>query len=105
MTLPPLERSPDHIGTSIAPLYEQNIKDYNSALLNYTEHFAKTLPDVNVVTFDTHQWFYDILDNADQYGFTNITGYAWSSLRIVGNTDYYANQVLRVQRPRVFLVQ
>lgn len=74
MTLPPLERSPDHIGTSIAPLYEQNIKDYNAALLRHTAHFAKTHPDVDVMTFDTHAWFYKILDNAEHYGFTNITG-------------------------------
>ncbi|RPD53876.1 hypothetical protein L226DRAFT_548395 [Lentinus tigrinus ALCF2SS1-7] len=79
MTLPPLERSPDHIGTAIAPLYEQNIKDYNTALLNHTAHFARTHPDVNVLTFDTHQWFYDILDNAEQYGFTNITGFCQCS--------------------------
>ncbi|KAM5545787.1 hypothetical protein V8D89_000825 [Ganoderma adspersum] len=75
ITLPPLERSPDHIGTSIAPLYKQNIIDYNTALLNHTAHFATAHRDVNVLTFDAHAWFNEILDTAEDYGFTNITGF------------------------------
>ncbi len=74
ITLPPLERSPDHIGTSIAPLYKQNIIDYNTALLKHTTRFAATHRDVNVLTFDAHAWFNEILDTAPDYGFTNITG-------------------------------
>ncbi|KAI0738350.1 hypothetical protein C8Q80DRAFT_1208463 [Daedaleopsis nitida] len=75
VTLPPLERSPDHIGTSIAPLYGQNIKDYNTALLKHSARFAETHRDVHVMTFDAHELFYHILDNAEQYHFTNITGF------------------------------
>ncbi|PIL34580.1 hypothetical protein GSI_03359 [Ganoderma sinense ZZ0214-1] len=75
ITLPPLERSPDHIGTSIAPLYKQNIIDYNTALINHTERFAAAHRDVNVLTFDAHAWFNKILDTAEDYGFTNITGF------------------------------
>ncbi|KAI1793726.1 hypothetical protein LXA43DRAFT_1000201 [Ganoderma leucocontextum] len=75
ITLPPLERSPDHIGTSIAPLYKQNIIDYNTALLNHTARFAVAHRDVNILTFDAHAWFNDILDTAADYGFTNITGF------------------------------
>ena len=74
ITVPPLDRSPDHIGTAIAPLYRQNIIDYNSALLTHAANFTHTHPDVNVLTFDAHAFFAKILDSADDYGFTNITG-------------------------------
>ena len=82
ITLPPLERSPDHIGTSIAPLYKQNIIDYNTALLNHTARFAAAHRDVNVLTFDAHAWFNEILDTAEDYGFTNITGYEDDRLQL-----------------------
>nr|VWP01537.1 Zn(2)-C6 fungal-type domain-containing protein [Ganoderma boninense] len=81
ITLPPLERSPDHIGTSIAPLYKQNIIDYNTALLKHTERFATAHRDVNILTFDAHAWFNEILDTAEDYGFTNITGYEHGRLQ------------------------
>ncbi|TBU52323.1 hypothetical protein BD310DRAFT_940487 [Dichomitus squalens] len=75
VNVPPLERSPSHIGTSTAPLYKQNIIDYNTALLQHVAHFAETHRDVNVLTFDAHTWFNHVLDKAADYGFTNITGF------------------------------
>ena len=72
--MPPLERSPGHIGASDVALYKQNIIDYNSALLTHAANFTHTHPDVNVLTFDAHAFFAKILDSAEDYGFTNITG-------------------------------
>ena len=74
--MPPLERSPGHIGTSDVALYKQNIIDYNSALATHVAAFAYAHPDVTVLSFDAHKWFGHVLDNAEHYGFQNITGCA-----------------------------
>ncbi|KAH9889870.1 hypothetical protein C8Q73DRAFT_142326 [Cubamyces lactineus] len=73
--VPPMERSPDHLGTTIAPTYKQHILDYNAALAAHTTAFAKTHRDVTVLSFDAHTWFNQILDSAEEHGFTNITGF------------------------------
>ncbi|OSD02504.1 carbohydrate esterase family 16 protein [Trametes coccinea BRFM310] len=73
--VPPMERSPDHLGTSIAPTYKQHILDYNAALAEHVASFAETHRDVTVLSFDAHTWFNTILDDADKYGFKNITGF------------------------------
>ena len=72
--MPPLERSPGHLGSSDAALYKQNILDYNAALAAHAAAFARSHPDVNVLTFDAHTWFGSVLDNAPAFGFTNTTG-------------------------------
>ena len=74
LNVPPLERSPGHLGSSDAALYKQNILDYNAALAAHTAAFARSHPDVNVLTFDAHTWFGRVLDNAPAFGFTNTTG-------------------------------
>ncbi|KAH9846362.1 hypothetical protein C2E23DRAFT_582601 [Lenzites betulinus] len=73
--VPPMERSPDHIGTAIAPTYKQNILDYNAALAAHTAAFAQAHRDVTVLSFDAHTWFNTILDTAPEHGFKNITGF------------------------------
>ncbi|TFK80442.1 carbohydrate esterase family 16 protein [Polyporus arcularius HHB13444] len=75
INVPPLERSPGHIGAPDAGLYKQNIIDYNSALAAHVASFAHAHPDVTVLAFDAHAWFGQILDNAAHYGFKNITGF------------------------------
>ncbi|KAH9940139.1 uncharacterized protein BXZ73DRAFT_99136 [Epithele typhae] len=75
VTVPPLDRSPDHLGTSIAPTYRQNILDYNAALLAHAAAFGRAHADVHVLTFDAHAFFTSVLDSAASYGFTNITGF------------------------------
>ncbi|CDO75423.1 Carbohydrate Esterase Family 16 protein [Trametes cinnabarina] len=73
--VPPMERSPDHLGTSIAPTYKQHILDYNAALATHVAAFAKAHLDVIVLSFDAHTWFNTVLNNAEKYGFKNITGF------------------------------
>ncbi|KAI0350372.1 hypothetical protein OH77DRAFT_1431110 [Trametes cingulata] len=75
INVPPLERSPDHLGTAIAPTYKQHILDYNAALAAHTTAFAKAHRDVTVLSFDAHSWFNEILDTAAEHGFKNITGF------------------------------
>ncbi|KAI0671001.1 hypothetical protein C8Q78DRAFT_830395 [Trametes maxima] len=75
INVPPMERSPDHLGTPIAPVYKQRILDYNAALAAHAAAFAQAHPDVTVLSFDAHGWFNAILDTAAQHGFTNITGF------------------------------
>ncbi|EIW59682.1 uncharacterized protein TRAVEDRAFT_121791 [Trametes versicolor FP-101664 SS1] len=73
--VPPLDRSPDHLDTAVAPKYAQNILDYNAALAAHTAAFARAHPEVTVLSFDAHAWFSRVLDTPAQHGFTNITGF------------------------------
>ncbi|KAI0632044.1 hypothetical protein C8Q77DRAFT_1123536 [Trametes polyzona] len=75
LNVPPLERSPDHLGTAIAPTYRRHILDYNAALAAHTAAFARAHPDVAVLSFDAHRWFSAVLDTAEAHGFTNVTGF------------------------------
>ncbi|KAI0755172.1 hypothetical protein C8Q80DRAFT_415991 [Daedaleopsis nitida] len=75
VNVPPLERSPGHLGNADAALYRQNILDYNAALAAHTAAFARAHPDVTVLSFDAHAWFARVLDRADEYGFANVTGF------------------------------
>ncbi|KAI8986232.1 hypothetical protein BD414DRAFT_488049 [Trametes punicea] len=75
INVPPMERSPDHIGTAIASTYKQHILDYNAALAAHTSAFADAHRDVTVLSFDAHSWFNAILDSAEEHGFKNITGF------------------------------
>ncbi|KAA1469878.1 hypothetical protein DENSPDRAFT_835557 [Dentipellis sp. KUC8613] len=75
VNVPPEDRSPNNLGKSSAPAIAARIEEYNAALAAHVEDFAQSHPDMNVMTFDAHTWFNDILDNAQSYGFHNTTGF------------------------------
>ncbi|KAI0775535.1 hypothetical protein BD413DRAFT_491390 [Trametes elegans] len=75
LNVPPMERSPDHLGTAIAPTYARRIRAYNAALAAHAAAFAAAHRDVAVLAFDAHAWFGAVLDRAAQYGFRNVTGF------------------------------
>ncbi|TFY68387.1 hypothetical protein EVG20_g3574 [Dentipellis fragilis] len=72
INVPPEDRSPNNLGKSSAPAIAARIEEYNAALAAYVKDFAQSHPDMNVMTFDAHTWFNDILDNAKNYH--NTTG-------------------------------
>lgn len=74
INVPPEERSPAFVGTSSEATHKQLVDQFNDVLSTYVAEFAKNHTDVRVLTFDAHEWFNGILDNAEEYGFTNITG-------------------------------
>ncbi|KAE9400471.1 hypothetical protein BT96DRAFT_1097653, partial [Gymnopus androsaceus JB14] len=76
INVPPEDRNPSYIGnvTEAAEL-KGNIALFNDALLNHSAAFVSQNPDANVMNFDSNVVFSDILDNAAEFGFTNITGF------------------------------
>ncbi|KAH7915416.1 putative lysophospholipase [Hygrophoropsis aurantiaca] len=76
INVPPEERSPAWVNDATwGPVLKQHIIEYNAVLAAHIQKFADAHPETPVVTFDAHSWFNSILDNAEQFGFTNITGY------------------------------
>ncbi|KAH9912678.1 uncharacterized protein BXZ73DRAFT_56056 [Epithele typhae] len=77
INVPTLDRSPGALGKSPAAIatYAQHIADYNAALATHQAAFADAHPDITVVSFDANKWFGEVLDNAEAFGFTNITGF------------------------------
>lgn len=76
INVPPEERNPASLATpseSVAA-YKQRIDEFNAALRTSVAQFAQNHTDLTVLTFDAHSWFNEMLDNAEEYGFTNITG-------------------------------
>ncbi|KAL5519854.1 hypothetical protein ACEPAG_1514 [Sanghuangporus baumii] len=74
-TTPPMERSPSGLASSRSQLQKSNIIQYNSQLLSRAQQFAKSHPRVPIFVFDAHAWFNFALDNAEELGFRNITGF------------------------------
>lgn len=72
--MPPEERSPAFVGTSSEATHKQLVHEFNAALITSVAQFAQNHTEVTVLTFDAHSWFNEVLDNAEQFGFTNITG-------------------------------
>ncbi|KAH9838700.1 uncharacterized protein C8Q71DRAFT_752519 [Rhodofomes roseus] len=79
INVPPGERAPAHTDSDDQDTIKAHIELYNSVLADYVAAFAKEHPDTNVLTFDAHSWFNEVLDNAAVYGFTNTTGYCTCS--------------------------
>ncbi|KAH7923816.1 putative lysophospholipase [Leucogyrophana mollusca] len=76
INVPPEERSPAWVDDATwGPVLKEHITTFNAVLAGYVQKFSEAHPDTPVVAFDAHTWFNSILDDAEQYGFTNITGY------------------------------
>ena len=77
VNVPPEERNPDSLarGSTRIYQYKTNIDLYNSILQNRVEAFSKLHPEVPVFLFDSNKWFNQALDDAIDFGFTNVTGY------------------------------
>lgn len=80
LNVPPGERSPANIGDATkAAALKENIDLFNEALDAHTRAFAESNQGAIVITFDAQALFNELLNNADQYGFTNTTGFCTCS--------------------------
>ena len=78
MTVPPTNRAPLIIesGSWAIDTITSALADYNDQLIASAQAFQKNHTDLGQVTvFDTRPIFNTLLDNADTFGFVNITGY------------------------------
>ncbi|KAG9103584.1 hypothetical protein FRC06_009718, partial [Ceratobasidium sp. 370] len=74
LNVPPTDRAP---GSS--PGQTSQIPNFNSLLAARVDSFKKDKKDTSVILFDTYTYLNGILNNATQYGFTNITGFCQCS--------------------------
>ncbi|KAH0586247.1 hypothetical protein H2248_007499 [Termitomyces sp. 'cryptogamus'] len=75
INVPPGYRAPASIGNSKAPLLKAHTDLYNMVLAEHVAAFAANHTGAAVLSFDANTWFNTILDNAAEYGFTDITGF------------------------------
>ncbi|KAH7877980.1 uncharacterized protein C8R40DRAFT_879129 [Lentinula edodes] len=76
INVPPEDRNPATVGNATAAAeMKEHIALFNSALANHTIAFSERNPNATVMTFDANAVFNNILDNAAEFGFTNITGF------------------------------
>ncbi|EJC97812.1 uncharacterized protein FOMMEDRAFT_97508 [Fomitiporia mediterranea MF3/22] len=77
LTVPPEERSPSGLYSSHAEEQKSNIITYNTQLHTRASQFAQRHQDEETVVllFDAHEWFNFVLDNAEMFGFGDITGF------------------------------
>jgi phospholipase/lecithinase/hemolysin len=78
LTVPPTNRAPSIIsnGDSVVAAIKSSLTDYNAQLTSSATAFQqKHAKKIGLVTvFDTHPIFNTYLDNAETFGFVNITG-------------------------------
>ncbi|KAJ3895479.1 hypothetical protein GG344DRAFT_85942 [Lentinula edodes] len=76
INVPPEDRNPATVGNvTAAAEMKEHIALFNSALANHTIAFSEKNPNATVMTFDANAVFNNILDNAAEFGFSNITGF------------------------------
>ncbi|KAL1760358.1 hypothetical protein FB107DRAFT_202972 [Schizophyllum commune] len=76
LNVPPEERSPGYVNDADkGALLKEHIALYNTALEDHIAQFEAANSDAIILTFDAHAWFNTVLDDPQQYGFDNITGY------------------------------
>ncbi|KAJ3811872.1 hypothetical protein F5876DRAFT_88058 [Lentinula aff. lateritia] len=76
INVPPEDRNPATVGNATAAAeMKEHIALFNSALANHTIAFSEKNPNATVMTFDANAVFNNILDNAAEFGFSNITGF------------------------------
>ncbi|KAF7288527.1 Lysophospholipase A [Mycena chlorophos] len=77
INVPAEDRNPSSLGNSAASqaTYKLHIEQFNSALDSSIRAFKASNPDAVIMTFDSNTLFNTILDNPEQYGFTNTTGF------------------------------
>jgi len=78
LTVPPTNRAPIFLeqGFNASITMAAALADYNGQLVQYVRQFQANHTDLDQVTvFDTQPVFNTLLDNAETFGFVNITGY------------------------------
>ncbi|KAF9065450.1 hypothetical protein BDP27DRAFT_53729 [Rhodocollybia butyracea] len=78
LTVPPTDRAPLQIvdGPRTDAQFKTDLAEYNDQLVIMTQNFTKHHPDVEfMMVFDTRPVFNTLLDNAEAFGFVNITGF------------------------------
>ena len=78
LTVPPIDRAPLFYaqGRTVTNGVSASVKDYNKQLAQRAKKFAATNRGSSVLVYDTSKVFNTILNNADELGFVNATGYA-----------------------------
>ncbi|KAL8278803.1 hypothetical protein RQP46_008872 [Phenoliferia psychrophenolica] len=74
LTVPPMDRSPLAIGSHTSTAVNATVVNFNSQLKSYSARFKKSYPAANVLFFDAHKSFAQILDNALGLGFKDTGG-------------------------------
>ncbi|KAL8280784.1 hypothetical protein RQP46_006788 [Phenoliferia psychrophenolica] len=76
LTVPPIDRTPYCIGGGAALQAQVNatVTDFNSQLYKYATAFKRSRSGVNLLWFDAHAAFGEILDNATAAGFKDTGG-------------------------------
>lgn len=92
LTVPPIQRAPLFIqqGPSSVQGVETSVKDYNKQLAQRAKKFAQTNRGSSVQVYDTSKVFNTLLNNADELGYVNVTGYADPYANGVSGTTYQA---------------
>ncbi|VDC00684.1 unnamed protein product [Peniophora sp. CBMAI 1063] len=75
INVPPEDRSPNDLGTTRQAAAAESIAGYNSALASSVANFSASHPDLHVSSFDAHAWFGKALDDYEELGFKNVTGF------------------------------
>ena len=78
LTVPPTNRAPLIIeqGTTAVSKIKSALADYNSQLSANVKAFQEKHQDLDQVTvFDTQPIFNTLLNDADTFGFVNVTGF------------------------------
>ncbi|EJD02213.1 uncharacterized protein FOMMEDRAFT_147265 [Fomitiporia mediterranea MF3/22] len=77
LTVPPTNRAPLIIeqGEPSITLITSALADYNAQLAENVQAFNANHTDANANVFDTVPIFNTLLDNADTFGFVNVTGF------------------------------
>ena len=73
LNLPDLGRTPAATEFGSVEVFSYLTNQHNKSLSTTVTNFQQKHPEVNWLFFDLHQAFNDVLENPQQYGFTNIT--------------------------------
>lgn len=75
MNLPPTDRDPSNINSSLKTPNATQVSWYNEALTANAEKFGREKKDVEIRVFDAHAKLSWILDHPAEFGIVNTTGY------------------------------
>ncbi|KAJ5087520.1 hypothetical protein N7456_011136 [Penicillium angulare] len=75
MNLPPMDRDPSNVGSSLPTPNATQVSWWNEALTGRAEKFGKEKKDVEIRVFDAHERLAWILDHPAEFGIVNTTGY------------------------------
>lgn len=78
LTVPPIDRAPLFVsqGSTVTSAVDVAVKDYNKQLAQRAKKFTAANRGSSVLVYETSKVFNTVLNNADELGFVNVTGYA-----------------------------